>query len=1047
MAMMAEEKQANRNNESSFKKMTFGKKVQHIYGLITLEPLIICFLLSSTVLELTVQNLNLEKACLVNLNYNQTVCDALRVRDTANYTNEEKAVQKLVSQMTGWKAVLISALSCLLILFFGSWSDRHGKRKPCILIPLCGDILMAFLLLLCVYFDKTPIELAIFVQVFFPAISGSNFTMMAGVFSYIADITNEKERTFRIGIITLVNSISVPFGMAMSGVLLKRIGFYGVFSMAGTMYIIALLYGIFVVKEVPPKEKNDQMIKKSFLADFFDFGHIKEIFLVAFKANVRNRLTKILAIMAIIIITVGPLYGEMPIFYLFTRYKFHWTEEEFGFYSTFNMALHLVGTAFAVGILSSRLKVDDALIGAVTILTKVPSSFVYAFSQVGWHMYIGPVVELTCGAAIIAMRSLASKTVPSNEIGQVNSLFGIVGSISPLVYSPILVAIYSATISKMPGAFFLFGGFMSIPGALLFIWIYMINRAEAKEREAAADEQKAVNEKLCVMYLRNEDLSMISSCVYGTIVYINTVLFLCLYFLPKSMAMMAAEKKANQDNETSFKKITFGKKVQHICSYITLEPLIICFLLPSALLGLTVENFNLEKACLVNLNYNQTVCDALRVRDTANYTNEEVAVQKLISEMTQWRAAFASSIPCLLILLFGSWSDRHGKRKPCILIPLCGDILMVFLLLLCVYFDKTPIELTIFVQVFFPAITGSSVTMMVGVFSYMTDITNEKERTLRIGLTTLICAVSVPVGSLISGVLPKIIGFYGVFSLVGTLHTMALLYGIFVVKEVPPKEKNNKIIKKSFLVDFFDFGHIKETFFVAFKKRDKNRRTKILAIIAFLVIAVGPQNGEARLFYYFTRFQLNWSEQEYGFFSTYSMALNLVGTSLAIGILSSFLKLDDALIGAVTILTKVPSSFVYAFSQVGWHMYIGPVVELTCGAATIAMRSLASKTVPSNEIGKINSLFGIIEALLSLAYSPIFHAIYTATLTKMPGAFFLFGGFMSIPGALLFIWIYMINRAEAKDNIAADEQKATNVKLRDMYLQNEDLSMISEMKD
>ncbi|XP_055299997.1 proton-coupled folate transporter-like [Sitodiplosis mosellana] len=494
--------------------MTFGKKIQYIYDRITLEPMITCIFLPSMLLELSVQNLNLEKACRVNLNYNQTVCDALRVRDTAHYANEEEAVQKLVAQMTGWKMAINSALPCLLILFFGSWSDRHGKRKPCILIPLFGDILMAFSLLFCVYFDKTPIELALFVQVFFTAITGSDSTMLVGIFSYMADITNEKERTFRIGIISLVYSVSVPFGMAFSGILLERIGFYGVFSMAGASYTISMLYGIFVLKEVPPKEKNVQLIKKSFLADFFDFGHIKETFLVAFKARDKNRRTKILALMAIIIIVVGPLYGEMPLFYLFTRYKFNWSEVEFSFFSTYNMGLNLIGTGFVVSVLSSMFKMDDSLIGSMASISKVPSSLVYAFAQVEWHMYIGPIAEIISGASFIAMRSLASKMVSSNELGKVNSLFGIIESIAPLIYSPPLAAIYSATLTKMPGAFFLVGGIMSIPGSLLFLWIYMINRPEAKEKETTdtpADVQKSADEQQYEMYLQNEGLFVISN--------------------------------------------------------------------------------------------------------------------------------------------------------------------------------------------------------------------------------------------------------------------------------------------------------------------------------------------------------------------------------------------------------------------------------------------------------------------------------------------------------------------------------------------------------
>lgn len=49
--------------------------------------------------------------------------------------------------------------------------------------------------------------------------------MMVGIFSYMADITKECERTVRIGIISLVYSVGVPFGMAFSGILLRYLHF------------------------------------------------------------------------------------------------------------------------------------------------------------------------------------------------------------------------------------------------------------------------------------------------------------------------------------------------------------------------------------------------------------------------------------------------------------------------------------------------------------------------------------------------------------------------------------------------------------------------------------------------------------------------------------------------------------------------------------------------------------------------------------------------------------------------------------------------------
>lgn len=50
--------------------------------------------------------------------------------------------------------------------------------------------------------------------------------MLMGVFSYIADITTEEERTLRIGIVNLCFSLGVPIGMAFSGVLLKYVASY-----------------------------------------------------------------------------------------------------------------------------------------------------------------------------------------------------------------------------------------------------------------------------------------------------------------------------------------------------------------------------------------------------------------------------------------------------------------------------------------------------------------------------------------------------------------------------------------------------------------------------------------------------------------------------------------------------------------------------------------------------------------------------------------------------------------------------------------------------
>lgn len=75
--------------------------------------------------------------------------------------------------MAGWKTALQSALPCMMILFWGSWSDRHGRRKPCMLMPIVGEFMAAIGLILCTYFEKVPMEVAGVTEALFPGLTGN----------------------------------------------------------------------------------------------------------------------------------------------------------------------------------------------------------------------------------------------------------------------------------------------------------------------------------------------------------------------------------------------------------------------------------------------------------------------------------------------------------------------------------------------------------------------------------------------------------------------------------------------------------------------------------------------------------------------------------------------------------------------------------------------------------------------------------------------------------------------------------------------------------
>jgi MFS transporter, PCFT/HCP family, solute carrier family 46, member 3 len=76
----------------------------------------------------------------------------------------------------------------------------------------------------------------------------------------------------------------------------------------------------------------------------------------------------------------------------------------------------ILGTLFSVGVFSHYLQIDDAIIGVFSSMSKIISSFVYAFAQNTWQLYLGPIAEILNGTSFIAMRSIASKLVQSDEL-------------------------------------------------------------------------------------------------------------------------------------------------------------------------------------------------------------------------------------------------------------------------------------------------------------------------------------------------------------------------------------------------------------------------------------------------------------------------------------------------------------------------------------------------------------------------------------------------------------------------------------------------------
>lgn len=73
-------------------------------------------------------------------------------------------------------------------------------------------------------------------------------------------------------------------------------------------------------------------------------------------------------------------------------------------------------------------------------------------------------------------------------------------------------------------------------------------------------------------------------------------------------------------------------------------------------------------------------------------------------------------------------------------------------------------------------------------------------------------------------------------------------------------------------------------------------------------------------------------------------------------------------------------------------IFLALFVSFLTGVTTVAIRSLATKIISENDLGKAQSLFGISEAIASAIAVPLYSkGIYNNTLNTFPAAIFTVG--------------------------------------------------------
>lgn len=92
-----------------------------------------------------------------------------------------------------------------------------------------------------------------------------------------------------------------------------------------------------------------------------------------------------------------------------------------------------------------------------------------------------------------------------------------------------------------------------------------------------------------------------------------------------------------------------------------------------------------------------------------------------------------------------------------------------------------------------------------------------------------------------------------------------------------------------------------------------------------------------------------------------------------------------------------------AWATTGQLFYTSAIIDLFFPTLAVALKSIIGRYVESDELGKVFSILGIMDAIDGFVFPTVYSIIYIHTLDSFPGAIFLVDEIFFIPTLLLFM--------------------------------------------
>jgi hypothetical protein len=358
--------------------------------------------------------------------------------------------------------------------------SKLGRKTLMVIYLLALTIRYFILMLQCVY-PGLP-DYLFYVGSLIDGLSGSGGVYYLAMCCYISDITRPSTRSYRIALLSNLNSMANLCVTFICGYVIKYYGYFFPFLASNILNVIALFYTILFIPETQIDLENKTLWTRLKSCSIKNTLNCIKVYFSNNTTGSKSEETETLineetvvieppkqtcVLFSIVFANFVYNFGTIGISSIFTLYimnkPFCFDSIDISNYTIFATVVSLVASLFV----SKFIKVNDLLICIASVGSYFASVFCYIYGS-NWHfIYLGSLVQSICSLEFGYVRSIVSKSMTKTEVSDAFSLMLIVDTFVSVLAAILFPIIYSKMVAGGLTNLFIFSnGFILI--ALLF---------------------------------------------------------------------------------------------------------------------------------------------------------------------------------------------------------------------------------------------------------------------------------------------------------------------------------------------------------------------------------------------------------------------------------------------------------------------------------------------------------------------------------------------------------------------------------------------------